>query len=85
MRPGTSVLTLRQARYLRALSQRELAERAGLTHVQVSRIESGAVAPQPSTRRALAQALGGTPNRIAWPGAEVTVGAVTHRQGLLTK
>ena len=85
MRAGTGVLTLHQARYLRALTQQELAERAGLNAVHVSRIESGAVAPQPATRRALAQALGVAPDQIDWPGSDLAVGAITDRGALFTK
>ena len=69
MRPGTSVLTLRQARYLRAWTQRELAERAGLTDVQCSRIESGQVSPRPATQRALAHRFGSM--ATAWRGGYV--------------
>lgn len=47
---------LREVRERRALSQRELAEMAGLTHVQISRIENG-VEPYPVTVRKLAAAL----------------------------
>ena len=66
MRPGTSVLTLRRARYLRAWTQRELAERAGLAAVRLSRIESGLVSPRPATRRALAHRFGSMAQ--AWRG-----------------
>ena len=85
MRPGSSVLTLRQARYARALTQRELGELAGLTHVQVARIELGQVSPRPATRRALAQALDLDVERIDWPGSALAVGAITDRGALFTK
>jgi transcriptional regulator with XRE-family HTH domain len=85
MRPGTGVLTLRQARFLRALTQQELAERAGLNAVHVSRIESGAVAPHPATRRALAAALDIAVERIVWPGSDLAVGAITRGRQVLTK
>jgi hypothetical protein len=72
MRPGTvSVFSLREVRYLRVLTQRELAERAGLTDVQLSRIENGLVCPRPPTRRA--QDI--DPAAIDWPGSDVAVGA----------
>ena len=78
MRPGTSLLTLRQARYLRALTQRELAARAGLTHVQVARIELGQVSPRPATRRALAHRFGRMAKawRDLWQASIRTRGAV---------
>jgi|tagenome__1003787_1003787.scaffolds.fasta_scaffold20186662_2 transcriptional regulator with XRE-family HTH domain len=48
---------LRAIRERAALSQRELAELAGITPVQVSRIERGDAEPYPATVRKLAAAL----------------------------
>ena len=58
---------LRGIRERAALTQRELAERAGVNYVQISRIERGDVEPYPSTVRKLAQALGVTPSDLMEP------------------
>lgn len=55
---------LRKARLTAGLSQRELAERAGIGTATMVRVENG-VAAQPSTIRKLAAALGKTPTEIA--------------------
>jgi transcriptional regulator with XRE-family HTH domain len=49
---------LRSARQLRGLSQRELAERAGLTQSVVARVEAGRSAPGWATLNALLEAAG---------------------------
>ncbi len=51
-------------RELKALSQRELAERAHLSVTTVNRIEMGKRKPMPKTVRKLAQALGVTPEEL---------------------
>ena len=48
---------LRAWRERRALTQEELAKKAGITRVALSRIETGAAEPHPRTTRALARAL----------------------------
>lgn len=48
---------LRRIRKLRGYSQRELAIRSGVDPVTISRVETGARDPHPSTLRKLAQAL----------------------------
>ncbi len=55
---------LRAVRERRALSQRELAELAGVSRVTVIRIESGLDDPYPSTVRKLANALGVEPSDL---------------------
>ncbi len=52
---------LRRRRTLAPLTQRELAEKAGLTLAAVSRIERNEAEPRPSTVRKLAAALGVEP------------------------
>jgi transcriptional regulator with XRE-family HTH domain len=52
---------LRHARELAALTQAELADRAGIHRVSLANLERGAVGAQPKTVRALAQALGCSP------------------------
>ena len=52
--------TVRRLRELRALSQRELARRAGLDTATINRIERGKQRPMPRTIRKLAAALGVT-------------------------
>jgi transcriptional regulator with XRE-family HTH domain len=52
---------LKRARERAALSQAELARKAGLSRVTVARVEALLDEPQPRTVRKLAQALGTTP------------------------
>ncbi len=49
------------------LSQGELARRAGLHAVTLTRLEAGATAPSTRTVRALAEALGVEPRELATP------------------
>lgn len=58
---------LRPTRERKALSQRELAALAGMTHTQISRIETGLSEPYPSTVRKLAAALGVDPTDLMEP------------------
>ena len=51
---GDKVRKLRDAQ---ALTQEELAEKAGITVAALSRIENNSAEPRPSTRRKLAEAL----------------------------
>jgi transcriptional regulator with XRE-family HTH domain len=48
---------IRRLRDARALTQQELAARAGITAAALSRIERNNAEPRPTTRRKLAQAL----------------------------
>jgi transcriptional regulator with XRE-family HTH domain len=59
------MLTLREARQLRRLSQQSLADRAGVARVTVSQIELGKSGPRPHIARRLSQALGYQPGEIA--------------------
>jgi transcriptional regulator with XRE-family HTH domain len=59
--------TLRRLRLERFLSQGELARRAGLHAVTLTRLEGGATAPATRTVRALAEALGVEPRELAAP------------------
>jgi transcriptional regulator with XRE-family HTH domain len=58
---------LRAIRERKALSQRELAALAGMTHTQISRIETGLSEPYPSTVRKLATALSVEPSELMEP------------------
>jgi len=55
---------LRQLRRERALSQQELAERAGTTQETISRLERGHTAARGRTLRKLAEALGVEPREL---------------------
>ena len=48
---------VRKLRDAQALTQEELAEKAGITVAALSRIENNSAEPRPSTRRKLAEAL----------------------------
>jgi transcriptional regulator with XRE-family HTH domain len=58
---------LRALRDRQALSQRDLAERAGVSPTTVARIECGQLEPRPSTVRKLARALGVEPEALMEP------------------
>jgi transcriptional regulator with XRE-family HTH domain len=60
----TMTPSLRQLRIAAALTQRELAERAGLTQSTVQRLESGLQAAHPTTLRKLARALRVKPTQL---------------------
>ena len=58
---------LRRARLERFLSQAELARRAGVHPLTVTRLENGTTAPSTRTLRALAEALSVEPGDLATP------------------
>ncbi|MBA2449013.1 MAG: helix-turn-helix transcriptional regulator [Chloroflexi bacterium] len=58
---------LRRLRLEQFLSQGELARRASLHAVTLTRLEGGATAPSTRTVRALAEALGVEPRELATP------------------
>jgi transcriptional regulator with XRE-family HTH domain len=58
------MLTLREARQMRRLSQQALADRAGVARVTVSQIELGKSGPRPHVARRLSEALGMQPSEI---------------------
>ena len=55
---------LRELRTLSALTQEELADRAGITATALSRIERNEAEPRPSTLRKLAAALSVEPREL---------------------
>ena len=59
---------LRRLRLERFLSQGELARRAGVHAVTLTRLEAATTAPTTRTVRALAEALGVEPGELATPG-----------------
>ena len=63
------MLTLREARLRRRMSQQTLADRAGVARVTVSQIELGKSGPRPHIARRLAEALGIQPSEIIEFGA----------------
>jgi transcriptional regulator with XRE-family HTH domain len=66
---------LRDVRESKFLSQQELAERAGLSRVAITRLESGQVSAQYATIRKLAEALGVEPAELVGDEAEVKAAA----------
>ena len=67
--------TLAQVRRRQALSQGELAEKAGVSSSVVSLIERGKRRPRMRIIRALASALEMEPTAIDWPGDPLGVGS----------
>jgi len=63
----TLVTTVQECRRRRYLSQRELAQAAGISPSAVAQIETGHHSPHPRTRRKIAEALGISPDDIEWP------------------
>ena len=61
---------LRELRTLSALTQEELADRAGITATALSRIERNEAEPRPSTLRKLAAALGVEPRELIKRGKD---------------
>src|SRR5688572_26486871 len=59
---------LRRLRLERFLSQAELARRAGVHALTVTRLEARATAPTTRTVRAIAEVLGVAPRELATPG-----------------
>ena len=57
-------MKLRALRERRFLSQRDLEELSGVSHVTISRIEQGYRKPWPRTARKLAAALGVQPEEL---------------------
>ena len=55
---------VKRLRDKRALTQEELAAKAGLTVAALSRIERNNAEPRPTTRRKLAKALGVDPSEL---------------------
>ena len=55
---------VKRLRDKRALTQEELAAKAGLTVAALSRIERNNAEPRPTTRRKLAEALGVDPSEL---------------------
>jgi transcriptional regulator with XRE-family HTH domain len=64
---------LRDVRQRRALTQQQLAERAGVNRVTIARIEGGKDEPFPTTVRKVADALGVEPDDLMDTGAPAPV------------
>ena len=60
-------LTLRELRLQIAMTERELGSAAGVSSATVCLIETARTNPLPSTRRAIAAALGVSPSVVVWP------------------
>ncbi len=56
---------LRGLRDRASLSQKELAERAGVSRATIAELELGKRKPHPKTRRKLAEALGVEPHELS--------------------
>ena len=67
---------LRAIRQRRALTQRELAELAGVSLTTIVGLEHGADSPFPSTIRRLARALDVAPDELMGPEEEASEGKV---------
>ncbi len=60
------VVPLRELRFLRAITQEDLARLANVSIVTINSAECGRTIPRPGTRRAIAAALSLPPETIAW-------------------
>jgi transcriptional regulator with XRE-family HTH domain len=70
MTSSERVVYLKRLKYWRerrALTQAELAEKAGITTAALSRLENGTAQPRPSTTRKLADALEVEPGVLMGP------------------
>ena len=72
---------LRRLRIDRFLSQRELARRAGLHSVTLTRLEAGSAAPSTRSVRALAAALGVEPRDLTTPDEVAELRRVLSKSG----
>lgn len=59
---------LRELREAQFWSQQDLADKAGVSRVTISRLETGLEAARPSTARKLAEALGVKPRELVGEG-----------------
>lgn len=62
---------LRELRRRRCLTQRELAEQAGIESTYLSKIESGKVQTSEATIRALAECLGTDPDQLVLSAGKI--------------
>ncbi|GEM_PF-1513382 len=72
---------LRRLRLERFLSQAELARRAGMHAITITRLEAGDRAPTTRTVRALADALGVEPRDLAAPNEVAAARMLGRRRG----
>jgi transcriptional regulator with XRE-family HTH domain len=76
---------LKDVRQRKALTQQQLADRAGVNRVTIARIEGGKDEPFPTTVRKVADALGVEPEDLSEPMARMTNGpTVTTVNGAAT-
>ena len=61
---------LKDVRQRKALTQQQLAEKAGVNRVTIARIEGGKDEPFPTTLRKVADALGVEPEELLAPAAD---------------
>jgi transcriptional regulator with XRE-family HTH domain len=69
------LVRLRELREARFLSQQELAQRAGMSRVAITRLESGDVEAQYATVRKLALSLGVEPQELIAESADAKMAA----------
>jgi transcriptional regulator with XRE-family HTH domain len=67
---GLTMSTLAELRNQSFLTQEDLAKKAGVGQSTIAKIEQGESRPRHKTARALALALGVSPNEIDWPEGE---------------
>jgi transcriptional regulator with XRE-family HTH domain len=72
---------LKDVRQRKALTQQQLAERAGVNRVTIARIEGGKDEPFPTTVRKVADALGVEPEELLEPVARSSGGGSARGQG----
>jgi transcriptional regulator with XRE-family HTH domain len=72
---------LKEVRQRKALTQQQLAEKAGVNRVTIARIEGGKDEPFPTTLRKVADALGVEPDELLAPPAETLANGPTSGHG----
>src|SRR5712692_2884225 len=71
---------LRSVRQRKALTQQELAEKAGVNRVTIARLEGGVDEPRPATLRKLAAALGVEPANLMGRVTAADASGQAHRR-----
>ena len=78
---ATAKISLRVAREQQGLTQRQLAQMAGVAPGTLCRLEYDITVPLAPTRKRIADALGLDVTEIAWGSGEYTIAGTPRRKG----